>query len=116
MGKRVGLGRPGAKERVKVGRSPLHGRGLFANKRIRKDAYIATFLGDVTTEDGMHVLWALDENDNEVGIRGRNDLRFLNHSRNPNAEFIGTELHATRNIEAESELLIDYGNDWVDID
>lgn len=115
-GKSYGLGRPGASSRVKVGESPIHGRGLFAQKRIRTGAYIATFEGDVTTKNGMHVLWTRDEDDNEIGIEGRNELRFLNHSLNPNAEFVGAELHALRNIELGTELTIDYGDDWDHVD
>ena len=114
MGKRkpVGLGRPGAAERVKVGTSPIHGTGLFASKRIRVGAYVASFEGNITKRDGMHVLWTLDEDGNEYGIEGRNDLRFLNHSRDPNAEFIGRELHAVRNIQSGAELTIHYGEEW----
>jgi hypothetical protein len=110
--KRVGLGRPGAAERVEIGTSPIHGRGLFASKRIRPGAYVATFEGDITQQNGMHVLWALDEDGNEVGIEGRNALRFLNHSRNPNTEFIGCDLHAVRNIQSGTELTIHYGEQW----
>jgi SET domain-containing protein len=110
--KKMGLGRPGAAERVKVGRSPIHGRGLFAARRIRPGAYVASFEGVATQKNGMHVLWTLDEDDNEVGIDGRNDLRFLNHSGDPNTEFIGNELHALRNIQVGAELTIHYGDDW----
>ena len=111
-GGQVGLGRPGAAQRVEIGTSPIHGAGLFAAKRIRIGAYVATFEGDVTTRDGMHVLWTFDEDGNEYGILGRNDLRFLNHSGKPNAEFIGCELHAVRNIQTGAELTIDYGQEW----
>jgi len=96
--------------------SPIHGKGLFAKKRIRNGAYVATFEGEPTTEDGMHVLWSLDENDEEVAIEGRNALRFLNHSTDPNTEFIGLELHALRNIQPGTELTIHYGDDWEQID
>ncbi|MCP4039993.1 MAG: SET domain-containing protein [bacterium] len=118
MGRRslVGLGRPGAEQRVKVGTSPIHGRGLFAAKRIRTGGYVATFEGNITKRNGMHVLWTLDEDGNEVGIEGRNALRFLNHSSSPNAEFIGRDLHATRNIQSGAELTIDYGEDWDDVE
>lgn len=112
----VGLGRPGAAERVKIGTSPIHGRGLFAAKRIRPGAYVATFEGVAIQENGMHVLWTVDDDGNEVGIEGRNALRFLNHSRDPNAEFVGCELHALRNIELGAELTIHYGDDWENIE
>jgi len=114
--KRFGLGRQGAAARVKVGTSSIHGRGLFAQRRIRDGAYVATFLGDITTKNGMHVLWTRDKNDREIGIEGRNELRFLNHSPDPNAEFVGADLHARRNIQPGVELTIDYGDDWDDIE
>jgi len=114
--KKYGLGRPGAESRVKVGGSPIHGRGLFANRRIRLGAYVATFEGERTSQDGMHVLWTLDEDGNEIGIEGRNALRFLNHSSTPNAEFIGDELHALRNIQSGTELTIHYGDDWEQVE
>lgn len=104
--------RPAYLDRIEVLRSPIHGRGLFAKKRIRTGAYIATFEGKRTNENGMHVLWALDEEGREFGIRGQNELRFLNHSRDPNSEFIGTDLYALRNIQSGAELTIDYGEGW----
>ncbi len=114
--KRYGLGRPGAEDRVGVGSSPIHGRGLFAKRRIRRGAYVATFEGEHTTKDGMHVLWTLDEGGSEIGIEGRNALRFLNHSSDPNAEFVGYELHALRNIQSGAELTIHYGDDWEQVE
>lgn len=114
--KQYGLGRPGAEARVAMGTSPIHGRGLFARKRIRKGAYIATFEGKLTTKDGMHVLWTLDEDEEEIGIEVGNALRYLNHSGNPNAEVVGRDLYALRNIQPGAELTIHYGDDWEHID
>ena len=102
--------------RVRAQRSPIHGRGLFALRRFRKDAYIATFEGRETTEDGMHVLWVVDEDGSELGIEGQNDLRFLNHSLDPNAEFRGPDLHALRNIQPGHEITFHYGDAWEDIE
>ena len=112
----VGMGRRGARERVRVAMSPIHGRGVFACRRIREGAYVATFIGKVTDTNGMHVLWTLDEEGREVGIEGQNDLRFLNHTGDPNVEFIGAELHAIANIQPGVELTIDYGDDWEDVE
>lgn len=116
MTSKVGLGRPGARERVRVGVSLIHGRGLFARRRIRDGAYVATFVGKETKSNGMHVLWVLDEDGGEVGIEGQNDLRYLNHSQQPNVEFIGADLHAIANIQPGVELTFDYGDDWEDIE
>lgn len=102
-------------DRIEVRTSPIHGRGVFARRRFRKGAYIATFEGKPTDRDGMHVLWILDENDDEIGIEGRNELRFLNHSSRPNAEFLGPDLHAIQNIQPGQEITFHYGEEWEDI-
>jgi hypothetical protein len=44
-----------------------------------------------------------------VGRIGRNRLRFLNHAKDPNAEFDGFDLYALRAIAVGEELTIDYG-------
>ena len=105
-----------AGQRIQVGVSPIHGKGVFARKRLRRGGYIATFEGRPTRRDGLYVLWVLDENDREVGVEGRNELRFLNHSSRPNAEFLGLDLHAIRNIQLGQEVTIHYGDAWRDVD
>jgi len=96
--------------------SPIHGTGLFAVRRFRRDAYVATFEGRPTTRDGTHVLWVQNDDGTEIGIRGQNDLRFLNHSSKPNAEFRGDRLYALRNVQRGEELTIDYGPEWHDVE
>jgi SET domain-containing protein len=103
-------------ERVEARRSSIHGKGLFAGQRFRRGAYIATFEGTQTRRDGTHVLWVLDEDGNEMGIRGRNSLRYLNHSSRPNAEFRGADLHAVRNIQSGAEITFHYGDAWEDVE
>lgn len=100
--------------RVAVRKSPIHGRGVFACKRIRKNAYIGTFEGEVTTRNGPHVLWTQLDDGNHLGIRGTGMLRFLNHSNDPNAEFQGADLYALRNIQPGEEVTLHYGDDWED--
>jgi len=105
-----------AASRVEVRASPVHGRGLYARRRLRRGAYIASFEGRPTRRDGEHVLWVEREDGSVVGIRGENELRFLNHARRPNAELRGTELYALRNIQPGHEILIHYGDEWEDVD
>ena len=100
--------------RIAVAFSPIHGRGVFARQRIRSGARIGDFEGSETKRNGMHVLWVLEEDGSTLGIRGENELRFLNHSRFPNSEFRGASLHALRNIQPGREISIDYGDDWDD--
>ena len=100
--------------RIRVATSPIHGRGVFARQRIRDGALIGDFEGRETKRNGTHVLWVLEEDGAVVGIRGENELRFLNHSRRPNAEFRGASLYAVRNIQPGQEITFDYGDDWND--
>jgi SET domain-containing protein len=94
--------------------SSIHGRGVFARRPIARGEYIGTFRGVPTRRDGRWTLWVLQENGRLQGIRGRNALRYLNHSRRPNAEFWGADLHATRRIAPDTEITIDYGEDGED--
>jgi hypothetical protein len=56
------------------------------------------------------VLWTYDSEGNVlVGREGRNLLRWLNHSDDPNAEFDGFDLYARRAIAVDEEITFDYG-------
>jgi SET domain-containing protein len=100
------------REPFEVATSSIHGRGVFARQRFRKGTYIGTFEGRETDCNGTHVLWVYDEDDREYGVEGENELRFLNHSARPNAEFRGLDLHALGTIEAGHEITFDYGEEW----
>lgn len=91
-----------------VGESPIHGRGLFATRRIRPGTVIGEFRGAKTRRDGPHVLWLSEDE----GLRVDNELRYVNHSCAPNAEAQGTLLVAIRNTQRGAEITIHYGGDW----
>jgi SET domain-containing protein len=94
---------------LEVGKSPIHGRGCFAKEPREPGALIGRFEGTPTSEDGKHVLWL----DDDVAIVVTNELRFLNHAADPNAEITAElELVALRAIAAGDEITIDYGPDW----
>lgn len=98
--------------RAYVATSPIHGRGLFARERIEADEYIGTYEGPDTNRDGMHVLWLWNEDTEQwEGIDGLNEMRFLNHSSTPNADWWGDELYALATIEPDEEITFDYGWD-----
>ncbi len=82
-----------------VDRSAIHGRGLFARRDIELDEYIGTYEGRATQRDGMHVLWLWnEERERWEGINGNNEMRFLNHDADPNADWWGNDLYAIRPI------------------
>jgi SET domain-containing protein len=99
---------------IEVKESAIHGKGVFAVRAILREDHIGTFEGPRVEEDGTHVLWVYDEiSDQWYGIKGENDLRFLNHSNKPNAEFNSAgELHALRSIASGEEITIHYGEEW----
>ncbi len=99
-------------DKICVRRSSIHGRGVFATKRIRRGSRIGVFEGVPTTRDGAYVLWVLGEDDEFRGIRGTSSLRFLNHSNDPNAEFFADELFALRAISPDEEITCHYGEAW----
>ncbi len=94
-----------------VKESPVHGKGLFAARVIGRDKRIGFFEAKRTRTDGTHVLWIIEEDGTETGWRGTNELRFMNHSKRPNADLYGRELWSLRRIEKDEEIFIDYGWD-----
>jgi SET domain-containing protein len=92
-------------------KSKIHGYGLFARNKIKKGAYMGEYDGPTVRKNGMHVLWVEDEDDEWIGRDGKNLLRDINHSAKPQAEFIGFELFALRDIGPDEEITIDYGEE-----
>lgn len=95
-------------------KSAIHGYGLFARKKIKKGDYMGEYDGPTVKKNGMHVLW-VEEGESEddwIGRDGKNLLRYLNHSKKPQAEFVGFELFATRDIKPDEEITINYGDEF----
>jgi SET domain-containing protein len=100
---------------IDIRESAIHGRGVFAARFIPAGTRLGTYRGARVTDDaadGPYVLWVWNEDDTMVGIDGENDLRYVNHSTDPNVEFVGPELSALRDIEPGEELTHNYGEDW----
>lgn len=100
------------RNQIEVRASTIHGRGLFATKRIAKGKLVGVFEGVVTKKDDTHVLWTQDEDDVWHGLRVTNELKYANHSASPNTETDGTHLHALRTIQAGEEITFHYGEEW----
>ena len=95
--------------------SPVHGRGLFARTDIAAGTWIGHYDSVETTENGMHVLWVEGEREDEwLGFDGINELRFLNHKNDANAEMHELDLYAKRQISKDEEITIYYGDEFAD--
>ncbi|MBN2163378.1 MAG: SET domain-containing protein [Pontiellaceae bacterium] len=100
--------------KLKVRKSRIHGKGVYAVERIPAGEKIGTYHGTVTEEDSTYVLWVTDESGREYGIHGETDLKFLNHSGSPNAEFDGEDLYALVDIRPGDEITFHYGEDFAE--
>ncbi|MCP4327938.1 MAG: SET domain-containing protein [Alphaproteobacteria bacterium] len=103
---------PSKPQLVTVESSPIHGKGLFATRRITKGELIGAYEGKPTRRSGRYVLWVEGDDGSYRGVRGTNELRYLNHRSRPNARFEDDRLYAIRSIPAGTEITIHYGEDW----
>ncbi|MGA7537541.1 MAG: SET domain-containing protein-lysine N-methyltransferase [Steroidobacteraceae bacterium] len=105
--------------------SPVHGKGAFALRRIRKGARIIEYLGERVSHeeadrryeskapnDAHTFLFIVDSRTViDAGVAG-NEARFLNHSCSPNCESVIESrrvfIEATRTIEPGEEMTYDY--------
>ena len=105
--------------------SSVHGRGVFATRRIEKGERIIEYLGERVSHDEADRRYELkDENDShtflfivdsktviDAGTEG-NDARFFNHSCDPNCESVVEKrrvfIEALRAIEPGEEMTYDY--------
>ncbi len=110
---------------IKVRNSSVHGRGVFATRRIAKGERIMEYLGDrVSHEEADRRYESKEENDShtflfivdsktviDAGVDG-NDARFFNHSCDPNCESVVEKrrvyIEAIRAIEPGEEMTYDY--------
>lgn len=116
-----------------IRQSPIHGRGVFASRRIRKGTRILQYLGEridkeesnrrglalfeASKKTGGAAVYIFDLNDewDLDGNKDYNDARLINHSCDPNSEMINDEdqlwLYAIRDILPAEEITFDYGYD-----
>lgn len=112
-------------ELIEVRRSPVHGLGVFAAKRIPKGARIIEYVGERVSHDeadrryeekdasDSHTFLFIVDSKTviDAGADG-NDARFFNHSCDPNCESTVEKrrvyIEAIRDVEAGAELTYDY--------
>ena len=118
---------------VEVRRSEIHGRGVYATRRIRKGTRIVEYAGDRISHDEADARYdAKDEDDGhtflfvvddevciDAGVGG-NAARFINHKCDANCETIienrRVYIEAVRTIEPGEELGYDYQLTWESTD
>lgn len=93
-----------------VKESGIHGKGLFASSRIEKGEIIGSIAFKPTAQDGPYVLWVEDQ-----GIQVECDLKYINHSAEPNACYCeDLDVVALKAIKKDEEITHDYGDDWLE--
>jgi uncharacterized protein len=119
---RVTNSKNGVAEHLKVRRSPVHGRGVFATRLIRKRARIIEYTGrrilwsDVPDDldDLRTYYFGLDDEKKVIDPSvGGNEAQWINHSCAPNCTTIEDSrgrvfIEALRDIRAGEELFYDY--------
>lgn len=110
---------------LRLGKSPIAGKGAFAARRIPKGTRIIEYVGERITpdeadrrydDDAMTVhhtfLFTVDEDTIVDAAVGGNAARFINHSCAPNTEAVIEDgriwIEALRDIPAGEELVYDY--------
>jgi uncharacterized protein len=112
----------GVHKHLKVRKSPVHGRGVFATAPIRKRARIIEYTGrrvlwstiPEDLDDLRTYYFGLDDETKVIDPTvGGNEARWINHSCDPNCEAIEDSrgrvfIEALRDIRAGEELFYDY--------
>jgi SET domain-containing protein len=114
---------PENRDFIRVGRSRIHGRGVFAKRKIPKGTRVIEYLGERIlveefcrdpegTEPARVYALYLDENTVIDGALNGNDARFVNHSCDPNCEAYCVDervyIYAMSDIARGEELTFDY--------
>ena len=124
---------PARPDLLRVRRSSVHGRGVFALRRIRRGVRVIEYLGDrishkeadrryetKDTADNHTFLFIVDRGVVIDGGTHGNDARFINHACDPNCESVIDDrrvfIEAIRTIQPGEELTYDYqiGRDRTD--
>jgi len=88
---------------IRIRKSPIHGKGVFANKQYSPQAKVAHFDGYEVERGTRHSLTV----EGRV-IEGTGPLRLLNHSCSPNCYFEGRTLVTKTAVGQGEELTINY--------
>ncbi len=94
---------------IYVKNSPIHGKGLFATREIKKGELIGAFQYKKAKKDGPYVLWLTEEQ----GYTVLDDFKYINHSNHANAAYYDDfTVMAIKKIKQDDEITHYYGEDW----
>lgn len=88
---------------IEIRKSPIHGKGVFANKEYPAGSDITHFRGYEVDKDTRHSLTLENRKIEPTG-----PLKYLNHSCDPNCCFRGRTLVTKRLVQRREELTINY--------
>ncbi len=108
--------------RIEVKDSGIHGKGVYATKRIKKDKPIIEYTGERVSADEADeryqdnpstYLFMVDDNIYIDGLSDGNEARFINHSCKPNCvAYLEDDgrimIYSRKEIEPGTELTYDY--------
>ena len=106
-----------------VKKSRLGGKGLFANKQIKRGEFIIEYIGKrLTTKEAdvskSRYLFEIDEDCTLDGPTKINTAGYINHGCNPNCESDVLDGHvlisAIKDIKKGDEFTFDYGQEYFD--
>jgi SET domain-containing protein len=109
------------KIRLRVGKSGIHGKGVFAAQEIKQGTRILEYIGEKISPaeatrriaHGNCYIFFFDQHCDIDGNTLKNTARYINHSCDPNCESDIIAGHiwilALRDIQAGEELTYDYG-------
>ncbi len=93
--------------RLRVGRSAIHGRGLFARTALPKGLVLGRCQVRSAAKSGPYTLWS-----DHGRVNVTCDFRYINHSNTPNVVYYDDFTVVTlRKIKAGEELTHDYAGE-----
>jgi SET domain-containing protein len=118
---------------IEVRRSSIHGRGVYALRKIRKGTRIIEYVGEHISQDeadrrfelkgdddGHTFLFIIDKRTVIDGGTDSNEARYINHHCDPNCETVIEDrrvfVEAVRTIQPGEELGYDYQLTWESTD
>lgn len=104
--------------KVYVATSSLHGKGVFATRKIKEGEIVGYYNARktrLTSEENPYVIEVYDDNEQFVEYRlGTNEFRYINHSTEPNIDMRDDDFKmvALHDIVKNEELTWYYGSDF----